>query len=60
MCLSSWVWVLKVFPHIWQTTLPASKLRMGSSCKGGALGRMDRVLTFLRSTIKTALHDKER
>jgi hypothetical protein len=59
-CLSSWLLVLKGFPHIWQASLPGSKPRMGSPCKGGALGRIDRVLTFLRSTIKTALHDKEK
>jgi hypothetical protein len=47
MCLSSWVWVLKVFLHIWQTILPGSIPRMGSSCKGGALGKMDHVLIRL-------------
>jgi hypothetical protein len=61
MCLSSWLLVLKDFPHISHTSSPGSIPLKGSSCKGGALGRMDRFLICFRFdglVIKMTLHDK--
>ena len=65
MCLSSWLLVVKAFPHISQTSLPGCIPRMGSSCSGGALGRVERFLICLpygglRSVIKLSTSEIKR